>query len=93
MVIGDGVNDVLVLCMVDIGIVMGFFGIDVVCEVVDIVLFDDYFGIIVNVIEEGWVVYENICKFIIYIFILNILELIFYFVFVFFCILLLLIVI
>lgn len=36
--VGDGVNDVLVLVVVDLGIVMGVMGIDVVIEIVDVVL-------------------------------------------------------
>lgn len=54
---GDGVNDVLVLWVVNIGIVMGLNGIDVVREVVDIVFIDDNFVIIVSVVEEGCIVY------------------------------------
>lgn len=57
VVIGDGVNDVFVLKKFDIGVVMGVIGIDVVKELVDMILIDDYFVFIVYVVEEGWVVY------------------------------------
>lgn len=46
---------------------MGIIGIDVSKEVSDMVLLDDNFVIIVVVVEEGWVVYNNICNFIKYI--------------------------
>lgn len=57
---GDGVNDVFVFKKVDIGIVMGMYGIDVVKEVVDMILMDDDFFIIFYVIEEGKVIFNNI---------------------------------
>lgn len=43
VMIGDGVNDVVVLKVVDIGVVMGQIGIDVCKEVVDMILVDDDF--------------------------------------------------
>lgn len=49
--VGDGINDVFVLVRVDIGIVMGGLGLDVVIEVVDIVLMIDEFFKIVKVID------------------------------------------
>lgn len=55
---GDGVNDVLVFKCVDIGIVMGS-GIVVVKGVVDMVFVDDNFSIIVEVVVEGCVIYNN----------------------------------
>lgn len=39
--VGDGINDVLVLVCVDIGFVMGVVGIDMVIEIVGVVLMDD----------------------------------------------------
>lgn len=72
--IGDGVNDVLVIKIVDIGIVMGIIGIDVVKEVFLFVLLDDNFVIIKLVIKEGRNIYENICKFICYLLVLNVGE-------------------
>lgn len=58
--IGDGVNDFFVLKFVDIGIVMGISGIDVVKDFFDMILMDDSFIIIVYVIKEGRCVYRNI---------------------------------
>lgn len=48
--IGDGVNDVLVFVVVDIGIVMGVYGFIVVSESVDVVILKDDFLCVVKVV-------------------------------------------
>lgn len=49
--VGDGMNDVFVLVWVDVGIVMGGLGSDVVIEVVDVVIMNDELSCIVFVIK------------------------------------------
>jgi P-type Ca2+ transporter type 2C len=75
-VTGDGANDAPSLKEADIGVAMGASGTDVAREAADIVLLNDSFASIVKAVESGRAIYENIRKFIVYVFAHNWAELV-----------------